>query len=368
MYTEKQLIRVAKRENNKKRNYLVVNPLQGKHIPVIPSEALQVFEALADKLKSKYQHEKLLLVGFAETATAIGAAVAYELNSLYMQTTREQIAGVDYLFFSEEHSHATEQKLIKNDVDGIANDIDRIIFIEDEVTTGKTILNIINILEKKYPQIRKYSVASILNGMNEDAMMQYNKRKIELFYLIKTNHDKFSSIADSFNKVGEYFKPLSDNVNMNHIERYEANFYLNSRRLVRMPEYYEHICRLFEQVNTCLNIKNDNKILILGTEEFMYPALIVGNMFEQMGKSVMCHSTTRSPVAVYEETNYPLHKRYELSSLYEENRVTYIYDLERYDHVIILTDANNESERGIKSLVSALQIEKNHKISIVRWK
>ena len=34
MYTEKQLVAVAKRENNTKRNYLVVNRLQGKHVPV----------------------------------------------------------------------------------------------------------------------------------------------------------------------------------------------------------------------------------------------------------------------------------------------------------------------------------------------
>ena len=38
-YVESDLVRIAKRENNTKRNYLVVNPLQGKHIPVQPSKA-----------------------------------------------------------------------------------------------------------------------------------------------------------------------------------------------------------------------------------------------------------------------------------------------------------------------------------------
>ena len=42
-YTEKDLVKVAKRENNTKRNYLVVDPLQGKHIPVVPSKALDLF-------------------------------------------------------------------------------------------------------------------------------------------------------------------------------------------------------------------------------------------------------------------------------------------------------------------------------------
>ena len=47
-YTEKDLVKIAKRENNTKRNYLVVDPLQGKHIPVVPSKALDLFAALAD--------------------------------------------------------------------------------------------------------------------------------------------------------------------------------------------------------------------------------------------------------------------------------------------------------------------------------
>ena len=65
-YTEKDLVKIAKRENNTKRNYLVVDPLQGKHIPVVPSKALDLFAALADTFREKYKDEKLLLVGFAE--------------------------------------------------------------------------------------------------------------------------------------------------------------------------------------------------------------------------------------------------------------------------------------------------------------
>ena len=51
MYTETNLIRIARRENNTKRNYLVVNMLQGKHIPVSPSIAFNMFESLAQNIK-----------------------------------------------------------------------------------------------------------------------------------------------------------------------------------------------------------------------------------------------------------------------------------------------------------------------------
>ena len=54
MYLESDLVRIGKRENNKKRNYLVVNRLQGKHIPVLPSEALSMFDALAEIIEKEY--------------------------------------------------------------------------------------------------------------------------------------------------------------------------------------------------------------------------------------------------------------------------------------------------------------------------
>lgn len=35
-YQEKDILRIAKRINNSRRPYLLVNPLQAKHIPVSP--------------------------------------------------------------------------------------------------------------------------------------------------------------------------------------------------------------------------------------------------------------------------------------------------------------------------------------------
>ena len=148
--TGNNLVRVARRDNNKKRGYLVVNPAAAKHVPASPSAALGLFGALADLIRERYHDERLLLVGFAETATAIGAAAAVSLETPYIQTTREIIPGAGYLYFSEEHSHATEQKLVRDQLDELIPDTDRIVFVEDEVTTGNTILNIISIMEKTW--------------------------------------------------------------------------------------------------------------------------------------------------------------------------------------------------------------------------
>ena len=43
MYREEDLVVIGKRVNNQKRSYLVIDPLQGKHIPVEPGKALGLF-------------------------------------------------------------------------------------------------------------------------------------------------------------------------------------------------------------------------------------------------------------------------------------------------------------------------------------
>ena len=50
-YTEQELVAVARREKNTRRGYLVVNRLQGKHIPAPPHSAFEMFDMLASRLK-----------------------------------------------------------------------------------------------------------------------------------------------------------------------------------------------------------------------------------------------------------------------------------------------------------------------------
>lgn len=363
-YSEQNLVKIAKRENNKKRSYLLVNPLQGKHMPVSPIKAMQLFDSLADKIKDRYKDEKILFVGFAETATAIGARVAVNLGANYIQTTREIIPDVNYMFFSEEHSHATEQKLVKNDIDGIIKEVDRIIFIEDEITTGKTILNIIDILEKQYPNKLKYGVASLLNGMTDEHLSRYKKRKIEIQYLVKTDHSDYKKYADKYINDGDYICNLSDEKIEVPILNIEGK--MDARRLVNGKKYEEACQRLWNKVNEKIgNIKKE-KILVVGTEEFMYPSLYIGSMLENLENEVKCHSTTRSPIMVSRDKEYPLHTRYELRSLYDSERKTFIYDIDKYDRVLVITDSSLSEKKGIISLVNALN-EKNENIVFIRW-
>ena len=377
-YQQKDLVRIAKRENNTKRNYLVVDPLQGKHVPVEPSKALNLFKSLAEKLQGKYEGERLLLIGFAETATAIGAQAAITLGTKYIQTTREVIPDARYLFFSEAHSHATEQKLVKDDIDRVINDIDRIVFIEDEVTTGNTIMNIIKMITKEYQKKIKFAVASLLNGMTEESLKIYQDEKIELHYLVKTDHSGYGAVAEQYRCDGLYICAIPENHTHESADidvQSEKNMrehiisipgWMNARRFVDAKQYEAACKKLAKTVITETVVKQGERVLVIGTEEFMYPALLTGYEIEKMGCVVRCHSTTRSPIAVSTEEEYPLHCRYELRSLYDPDRKTFIYDLENYDRVIVMTDAALASLKGLETLIYALRM-KNENITVIRW-
>lgn len=374
-YREQDLVRIAKRENNNRRNYLVVNPLQGKHIPASPSVSLELFTALADTFRQEYPGERLLLVGFAETATAIGAQAAVSLGTNYMQTTREVIPGAEYLFFSEEHSHASQQKLVKNELDNVVPDTDRIIFMEDEVTTGKTILNIISILERLYPERLSFSAASLLNSMSKEHLQVYEKRGIRLHYLVKTDHSAYSEQAGRFAGDGNYHdyrtelpeKDAAQSAGQAPGRRVLAvPGKMDPRRLVNAALYEEACERLWEAVRRSAGELSGQSILVAGTEEFMYPALFLGKKLEESGNRVLCHATTRSPIAVSREKEYPLHDRYELKSMYDRERKTFLYEIGAYDQVFVVTDAPEAETEGTDSLFRALG-SKNDRITLIRW-
>lgn len=368
-YTQQDLVRIAKREHNTKRNYLVVDPLQGKHVPVSPVRALQLFTDLAEQIKDAYSGEKLLLVGFAETATAIGAQAAITLGVPYIQTTREIIPSVDYLFFSESHSHATEQKLVKEDMDRIVPEVDRIVFVEDEVTTGNTILHIIDLMQETYQKPLRFAVLSLLNGMTEAYADIYEKRQIDRHYLVKTDHSSYGQIAEQFAGDGIYYEGSlqAEQETAAEIPVLAVGGWINTRRLTDAGAYKSACETLAETVISHIKPQAGQRILVLGTEECMYPALYTGSRIEASGCEVRCHATTRSPIAVSREADYPLHTRYALRSVYDPGRKTFLYDLDRYDQVIVITDAAMQETAGLQDLTAALKQAGNETITVVRW-
>lgn len=366
MINERDLVRIAKRENNTRRAYLVVNPSQGKHVPVEPHTAMELFQALGNKVEAAYPGERLLLIGFAETATAVGAAIACQLGASYMQTTREQLPDVDYLFFSEEHSHATEQKLVKEDFQLMVGSIRRIVFVEDEITTGNTIMNIVTLLKKTYPMDKlSFSTASLLNGMAQVHEQIYRENGIEMLYLLKTDHKDYEAVAVRAKGDGHCICPGS--AASKTFVKIHCTGHVNARRLVQGNEYKAACENLWNQIQRQTDFTSCKRILVLGTEEFMYPALYAACKIEALGKQVRFHATTRSPITVSGEPDYPLHTRYCLTSFYDSGRTTYVYDLQQYDKALVITDAAHENDTGMRQLADAFLQNGITDIAYIRW-
>lgn len=362
-----QIIGAAKRENNQKRSFVVINRWQGKHVPVQPSKALQMMALLAEQLKEQAK-EPCLVIGFAETATAIGLAVAQALGCPCMTTTREALPGVDYLYFSEAHSHATEQKLVKDDLEHSLRWAKRIIFVEDEITTGHTILQLVRLLRTVYgQQCPAFTAAAVLNGMGAEERERFQQEQISCVYLQKSNPDLYAEQVRQYEKLGNSYdlRMASAALTMAPLV-YSGG--LELRRLQQPAEIGAQCAALYALVKQQIPLQSGERLLLLGTEEFMYPALAVGQLLEQDGYQVWCHATTRSPIVPMAEQNYPLQARWQLDSLYEAERHTYIYNLQAYNRVIVISDGALTDNKGLENLAAALRQCGNENIYAVEWR
>jgi hypothetical protein len=175
---------------NKKRTFLFVSKVLGKHLPIDANKGLTTAALLAvrflesikglecrekERLLLSFQqggefmdqpfiplHINPIVIGFAETATALGHAFfSCFQNADYFHTTREELENqTPGITFEEEHSHATSHRcyvapeLLQNNRE--------IILVDDEMTTGKTAINIIRSIHEQFPR-KEYTVVSILD-------------------------------------------------------------------------------------------------------------------------------------------------------------------------------------------------------------
>lgn len=342
------VIKMAKRHNNPKRDFLFVNTILGKHIAVQGRDAVMMHRALGDKVyelfKEKgWENKKVLLVGFAETATALAQNIMFyslkfkekfPLNIVgYTQTTREELPSNQYtnIAFEEEHSHATSQKLYFDK----ELDYDVVLFVEDEITTGNTILNFISQFEK-HQSGKDYAVASILNWQNDKDAKTFSEKGVEVAFLVR---GKMKTELPSFSiKEGKEYDLYQDEVN------YKANLSLrnNPRLPMTVEEFSEYVTfgdNKDKEFSKLISLKDSKKkTLIIGTEENMFVPIFFAIIIDADVKA-----TTRSPIESSLENGYPISSRLKLNSAYESGRVTYLYDMDLGDYEQFVIFVEEES-------------------------
>ncbi|MBD0417719.1 phosphoribosyltransferase domain-containing protein [Streptomyces sp. TRM S81-3] len=158
------LLGLALRRNPKRAHLLVSNVL-GKHVPQSPSVVYGHGFALGRRVRDLLGAEAAgtaVVLGYAETATGLGHSVADGLGAApYLHSTRRPVTGVAQAGgFEESHSHATSHLLLPEDPALLAGD-GPLVLVDDEFSTGNTVLNTVRALHERYPRKRYVVVALV---------------------------------------------------------------------------------------------------------------------------------------------------------------------------------------------------------------
>ncbi|UZI31537.1 phosphoribosyltransferase [Streptomyces sp. VB1] len=166
----RELLGLALRRNPKRAHLLVSNVL-GKHVPQRPSVVHGAGFELGERVRALLgadEARRAVVLGYAETATGLGHAVADGLRDApYLHSTRRPVAGVEQAGgFEEAHSHATSHLLLPEDRDLLASggrgaDASVLVLVDDEFSTGNTVLNTIRALHALHPRERYVIVALV---------------------------------------------------------------------------------------------------------------------------------------------------------------------------------------------------------------
>lgn len=398
------LFSVAARKNPK-RSFLFVSKVIGKHVPMSPYNLRLVGNILArdyfsrknnikdnniellvnelinlnttsiNKISEDSLHilnekltldKKILFIGFAETATALGQAVASSFeNAYYIQTTRDELLSLkSYCLFKEEHSHAVDHLMYPLN-DELLMNCDEIVLVDDEITTGKTSLNLIKELNNNL-KCNNFSVISILDWRSADNLKLFND-------IEDINLSAFSLIKGNFNceKSGEVTEVKTDSVTLDntisseevlidHKENIEG-FHRYSGRFGMTPYDWNNLSRAVEKVTEIIKDKIDySPTLCLGHEEFIFmPSLVACNLDD----NVFFHSSTISPI--YCDNSYEFYgikNKLEMDSLFNKSNKNYIYNIPSgtYKNLIYFTERplDNKSKESLLEKLKNLGILK----------
>lgn len=331
---------LGKRANNTKRNFLFINKLLGKHIPVRPdivkatgvvlsgirfgypskillnllNGKLVEKNELKNELETVYEPlHKVLVIGFCETATGLGTAVAVSIkDSYYLQTTRENIPGLkSCIEFEEEHSHAVNHYFYSNDNISL-DDYDEIVLVDDELTTGKTMLNLIERISSITSK-PCFTILSILDWRDENWKRRFLevseniKRPIRIFSIlsgeIKTNENEKKSTVSEEKPPLLNMPYISENYfQFRFLKRNEAGLFASSPRTGlshKILKYNETAFRTYACLiqDRLLKTSGAKKILVVSDGENIYYPSCIASELQQFGYDVEFKTTTRSPIA-----------------------------------------------------------------------
>jgi hypothetical protein len=312
---------------------------------------------------------KTLFIGFAETATGLAQAVFQNFsNASYIHTTREKITSIaPALLFNEEHSHAVEHSLFPYKQD-FFNDFEDIVLIDDELTTGKSALNLIKCLPGK-----SFGILSILDWRDASSYKMFEDEKniaVRVCSLVKGDIQCSKSkniVSDAITippgsteliPFKEHVFEISDSIE--GYNKSTGRFGLNSKDNSKVSFEIKSISEILKKERTTGNC------LCIGTGEFIYLPCCISS---KLGDNVYFHSTTRSPVHARNIDYYGNKNKVAFQSPEDDTVTNYLYNIPDnfYEQVFFFSEKPllKEKKEELNRLFSYFHVKS---IIFVCWK
>nr|WP_179037700.1 phosphoribosyltransferase family protein [Paenibacillus sp. URB8-2] len=310
-----------------------------------------------------------LFIGFAETATALGHSMyrLFDGGAAYIHTTREDIPDLQpFISFEEEHSHAVDHLCYALEP-SLLSGSEPVILVDDEITTGNTVINIIRDIQSKFPR-KEYVVASILDWRTGRNLQTYGELEKELDIRITSLCLLQGSIEVSgapLLESAEGRAPAADVERVSSVRIYTADGMerlpvcsIDSLREINAAPYIRSSGRfgIRTQDNAELDraaagiarklraMRGGGASLVLGVGEFMYLPMRVA---AEMGEDVFYQSTTRSPIHPGSAPDYGVRSAAAYPSAGDPGITNYIYNVApgQYDDIFVLLEREVPASR-----------------------
>lgn len=264
-----------------------------------------------------------LVLGYAETATALGHLVARALGWPSVHSTRRDVAGcVSGLDFDEAHSHATAHRVLVDP--SVLAGPGPVVLVDDELSTGRTALATIRALHALRPR-PAYVVAALVDvrspadraGM-ADVAAELGTR-IEVVSLATGSVTLPASIEPATMEpatmeptstlpvaTGSASSPRDLRGVVVEHERVWPWRVRETGRHGFAPADEAPLDAAAARVAADLAPGLGERVLVLGTEELMYAPLAVADALVGPAREVRFSTTTRSPVRVLDVEDYPI--------------------------------------------------------------
>lgn len=332
-----ELLGLALRRNPKRAHLLVSNVL-GKHVPQKPSVVYGAGYGLGERVRALLGAEearRAVVLGYAETATGLGHAVADGLRDApYLHSTRRPVAGIAQAGgFEEAHSHATSHLLLPEDPELLAGgaEASTLVLVDDEFSTGNTVLNTIRALHETHPRERYVIVALVdMRSAGDRDRLTAFAAEIGARVDLVTRSSGTVTLPEGVLERGQALVADQEAEQAGRADEAVAGVAPAPVTRVALdwpaevPDGGRHgftpahraaleaaLPGMAERIAGALD-SDVRRVLVLGFEELMYAPLRLGTALEAAmgsGAEIRYSTTTRSPVLAVDDPGYAIRTR-----------------------------------------------------------